>query len=93
MTHFLSVEKSNREELLRLLGETQQFKAMRGQSNSLLNGQTWALIFNKPSTRTRVSFEVGLRELGANVIFLSQNELRPNLSRSPAMVGFPPSMR
>ena len=76
MTHFLSVEKSNREELLRLLEETQQFKAMRGQSNSLLNGQTWALIFNKPSTRTRVSFEVGLRELGANVIFLSQNELQ-----------------
>ena len=76
MTHFLSIEKSNGEELLRLLADTQKFKATRGQSNSLLSGQTWALIFNKPSTRTRVSFEVGLRELGANVIFLSQNELQ-----------------
>jgi len=76
MTHFLSVEKSNREELLRLLTDAQKFKATRGQSCSLLSGQTWALIFNKPSTRTRVSFEVGLRELGANVIFLSQNDLQ-----------------
>lgn len=76
MTHFLSVEKSNREELVRLLAETQKFKATRGQPSSLLNGQTWALIFNKPSTRTRVSFEVGLRELGANVIFLSQSDLQ-----------------
>jgi ornithine carbamoyltransferase len=76
MTHFLSVEKSNREELLRLLADAQKYKATRGQSNSLLSGQTWALIFNKPSTRTRVSFEVGLRELGANVIFLSQNDLQ-----------------
>jgi ornithine carbamoyltransferase len=76
MTHFLSVEKSNREELLRLLADAQKFKTTRGQSTSLLSGQTWALIFNKPSTRTRVSFEVGLRELGANVIFLSQNDLQ-----------------
>src|SRR5260370_14763178 len=76
MTHFLSIEKSNREELLRLLADTQKFKVTRGQSNSLLSGQTWSLIFNKPSTRTRISFEVGLRELGANVIFLSQNDLQ-----------------
>jgi ornithine carbamoyltransferase len=76
MTHFLSVEKSNREELLRLLADAQKFKTTRGQSSSLLSGQTWALIFNKPSTRTRVSFEVGLRELGANVIFLSQDDLQ-----------------
>jgi ornithine carbamoyltransferase len=76
MTHFLSVEKSNREELLRLLGDTQSFKATRGQANVLLNGQSWVLIFNKPSTRTRVSFEVGLRELGANVLFLAQNDIQ-----------------
>jgi ornithine carbamoyltransferase len=76
MTNFLSVENSNRAELLRLLEDTQRFKATRGQSASLLTGQTWALMFNKPSTRTRVSFEVGLRELGANVIFLSQNDLQ-----------------
>jgi ornithine carbamoyltransferase len=76
MTHFLSVEKSNREELLRLLRDTRSFKATRGQSNALLSGQSWVLIFNKPSTRTRVSFEVGLRELGANVLFLAQNDIQ-----------------
>ncbi len=38
MTHFLSIEKSNREELLRLLADTQKFKVTRGQSNSLLSG-------------------------------------------------------
>src|SRR5258705_2742027 len=76
MTHFLFIEKSNREELLGLLADAQKFKVTRVQSNSLLSGQTWSLIFNKPSSRTRVSFEVGLRELGANVIFLSQNDLQ-----------------
>jgi ornithine carbamoyltransferase len=76
MRHFLSIERSNREELLGLLAATAKFKASRGQSDSRLSGQTWSLIFNKPSTRTRVSFEVGLRELGANVIFLSQNDLQ-----------------
>jgi ornithine carbamoyltransferase len=76
MRHFLSIERSNREELLGLLAATAKFKALRGQSDSRLSGQTWSLIFNKPSTRTRVSFEVGLRELGANVIFLSQNDLQ-----------------
>jgi ornithine carbamoyltransferase len=76
MTHFLSVERSSREELLQLLDDARRLKAMRGQPSSLLNGQTWALLFNKPSTRTRVSFEVGLREMGANVIFLSQSDLQ-----------------
>jgi ornithine carbamoyltransferase len=76
MTHFLSLERSNREELLQLMDDARRLKAMRGQPSSLLNGQTWALLFNKPSTRTRVSFEVGLREMGASVIFLSQADLQ-----------------
>jgi ornithine carbamoyltransferase len=41
-----------------------------------LRGQTWALLFAKSSTRTRVSFEVGLRELGWQVMFLSAAEIQ-----------------
>lgn len=41
-----------------------------------LSGQSWALIFSKSSTRTRVSFEVGLRELGAWVMFLSAQDIQ-----------------
>ncbi|MCC5839327.1 MAG: ornithine carbamoyltransferase [Opitutales bacterium] len=39
-----------------------------------LEGQTWALIFHKPSTRTRVSFEVGLHELGGHPLYLEQSQ-------------------
>jgi ornithine carbamoyltransferase len=41
-----------------------------------LAGQTWALIFTKSSTRTRVSFEVGIRELGGESLFLSANDIQ-----------------
>ena len=39
-----------------------------------LAGQTWALIFSKPSTRTRVSFEVGIRELGGESIYMNATD-------------------
>lgn len=41
-----------------------------------LQGQTWAMIFSKSSTRTRVSFEVGIRELGGQAIFLPASEMQ-----------------
>ncbi len=77
MKHFLSIESQTAERLTALLESSVQFKANRGKaSEPPLAGQTWALIFSKPSTRTRVSFEVGIRELGGNVIFLSQNDIQ-----------------
>jgi len=48
----------------------------RAGQNKPLTGQTWALLFSKSSTRTRVSFEVGIRELGAQVMFLNANDIQ-----------------
>ncbi|MBV9298554.1 MAG: ornithine carbamoyltransferase [Verrucomicrobia bacterium] len=77
MKHFLSIESETPEHLITLLESSVQFKANRGKaSESLLDGQTWALLFSKPSTRTRVSFEVGIRELGGTVIFLSRGDIQ-----------------
>ncbi len=77
MKHFLSIEQLSREELLALLSSTGHFKASRGKNTQRpLAETTWALLFSKPSTRTRVSFETGLRELGAGVMFLSQNDIQ-----------------
>ena len=77
MKHFLSIESQTAERLQALLDLAMQFKANRGKSSEqLLTGQTWAMLFSKPSTRTRVSFEVGIREMGGNVIFLSQGDIQ-----------------
>src|SRR3954447_5706040 len=72
MKHLLGIEHLTREEIERILQRTAEFKAKRGQISARpLAGQTWALIFSKPSTRTRVSFEVGIRELGGETIYLN----------------------
>jgi ornithine carbamoyltransferase len=77
MHHFLSIEAQSAAELVSLVKSSQKFKANRGDRTDLpLAGQTWAMIFSKPSTRTRLSFEVGIRELGGNVVFLSQNDIQ-----------------
>jgi ornithine carbamoyltransferase len=77
MHHFLSIEAQSAAELASLLKSSQKFKATRGDRTDLpLAGQTWAMIFSKPSTRTRLSFEVGIRELGGSVVFLSQSDIQ-----------------
>jgi len=72
MKHFLSIESLDTARIRALLKATAEMKKNRGrQTNKPLAGQTWALIFSKPSTRTRVSFEVGIRELGGECIYLN----------------------
>jgi len=72
MKHLLSIEQMSREEIDGILRRTAEFKTNRGRiSAKPLAGQTWALIFSKPSTRTRVSFEVGIRELGGESIYMN----------------------
>jgi ornithine carbamoyltransferase len=75
MKHLLSVEKLSLEEIQHILAATGTMKQERGRHSSLpLAGKVWALLFSKSSTRTRISFEVGIRELGGQAIFLSAND-------------------
>lgn len=75
MKHLLSLQELSRPDIDHILDASVAMKAERRRHRSQkLAGQTWALLFSKSSTRTRVSFEVGIRELGGQVIFLSANE-------------------
>ncbi|MCU0795638.1 MAG: ornithine carbamoyltransferase [Akkermansiaceae bacterium] len=77
MKHLLSIEELSAAAIVELLDSAAALKASRGRHEALpLQGQTWALIFTKSSTRTRVSFEVGIRELGGAPMFLSKNDIQ-----------------
>jgi ornithine carbamoyltransferase len=76
--NFLTGEELDRDELLDLLDRAEELKRgrERGEGRESLAGRSVALIFEKPSTRTRVSFEVGVAELGATPIVLRADELQ-----------------
>jgi len=77
MRHFLKETDFKAHELGDVFALARELKANRGrQSPGVLAGQTWALIFSKTSTRTRVSFEVGIHELGGNPLFLNKNDIQ-----------------
>jgi ornithine carbamoyltransferase len=78
MKHLLTVEQLSGREIAEIFKLAREFKKGRGKAKQQqpLKGQTWALIFNKASTRTRVSFEVGIRELGGSSLYLSTNDIQ-----------------
>lgn len=83
MTHFLDIHKTDRAALRRILDQAQQMKNMRtGLPNGTpdvdqsLMGQIVALIFEKPSTRTRISFDVGVRQMGGQTMVLSGADMQ-----------------
>jgi ornithine carbamoyltransferase len=78
MKHFLQETDFSRSELPKLFALARELKRSRGKRSAPkpLAGQTWALIFSKSSTRTRVSFEVGIHELGGNPLFLNKNDIQ-----------------
>jgi len=77
MKHLLNLEKLPRADMEDILKSAHRMKAERGRHREQpLTGQIWAMIFSKASTRTRVSFEVGIRELGGVPIFLNAGDIQ-----------------
>jgi ornithine carbamoyltransferase len=88
-SNFLTGEELDRDELLALLERAEELKRgrERGEGRDSLAGRSVALVFEKPSTRTRVSFEVGVAELGATPIVLRADELQLTRGESIADTG------
>ena len=86
---FLTGGELDRDELLALLDRAEELKRgrERGEGRGSLAGRSVALIFEKPSTRTRISFEVGVAELGATPIVLRADELQLTRGESIADTG------
>ena len=78
MKHLLTLEQLSKEEILDILNLADQLKFQRKNNieHHLLKGKTLGMIFQKSSTRTRVSFEVGMYELGGSALFLSSRDLQ-----------------
>ena len=74
--HFLTLMDLNAAELQQVLARAMELKAMRkrGEDQASLRHKTMAMIFEKSSTRTRVSFEAGMAQLGGNSLFLSPRD-------------------
>ena len=77
MKHFLKETDFTGQEVREVFALARELKQQRGRKSSqVLAQQTWAMIFSKSSTRTRVSFEVGIHELGGNPLFLNKNDIQ-----------------
>ena len=73
--HFVSIADLDPGSLARLLERSSALKAARARREPLLAGRTLAQIFEKPSLRTRLSFDVGMSELGGHCVYLSPQEV------------------
>jgi ornithine carbamoyltransferase len=74
--HFLSLKDWSREEIELLFELAAAIKASPEGYRTALEGQSLAMVFQKPSTRTRVSFEVGMYQLGGQALFLGSNDIQ-----------------
>jgi ornithine carbamoyltransferase len=74
--NLISISDLGKEDIIRLLDSADAFQARRGGHGEPLKGLSLAMIFEKPSTRTRVSLEVACEELGGHALYLSASELQ-----------------
>lgn len=78
MKHLLKLSDLSEKEIIEILNLADQlkFEKKNGIEHHLLKGKTLGMIFEKSSTRTRVSFEVGMYDLGGSALFLSSKDLQ-----------------
>lgn len=78
MRHFLSLKDYSKEEILEIIDIAKEIKGEQkaGNQTPFLKNQSLGMIFEKSSTRTRVSFEVGMYQLGGQALFLSSNDIQ-----------------
>ena len=84
--YLTSIEDLSEDEIRYLISQAIEFKTKesdKGNNNQILAGKTLALMFEKPSTRTRLSFEAAMYQLGGNTIYLNANDLQ--LSRGESI--------
>ena len=78
MTQFTEIDDLTREELADVLTRSEELKerTRRGKPHPKLAGASMAMLFEKPSTRTRISFETGMTQLGGHALFLGPNDIQ-----------------
>jgi len=79
---FLTITDFNESEIRETLKSAIELRKKRGQVLDVLKGKTVGCIFHKPSLRTRISFEVGIHELGGNSLFITDKEIELGVRES-----------
>ena len=82
MRHLISLKEQSKEDILKMLDMALKLKAKRnsGEHTNILPNQTMVMLFQKTSTRTRLSFEAGMTELGGHGIFLDSRTSQLSLT-------------
>ena len=83
-THFLTLRDVDAAELRALLDHALEVKAHPGDFRAALAGKTLGMVFEKSSTRTRISFDVGMQQLGGHALFLSARDIQLGRGESVA---------
>jgi len=74
LRHYLDIDRLDLSTLRSILEQAARFKNGQNGKETIFKGKTLVMMFEKPSTRTRVSFEVGMQQLGGNVVAMSETD-------------------